>query len=373
MTFYVEKRLPLGGISFGVTPGRNGTTRDDNPLSTGASGEFIRRRSDGFFFGGHDRFAAPSLPEPPSVRSTAFRSSLPHGFIALMVFGSLLVLIGFAVIGRKGPQGWLEVILGAAMIATPIVLTAQKRKRLRELEERGRTERAAIEKRNRQHLAAFTTALERAHAERSNEAFDRLQREREALALPYEIWGPAARRTVLLIGFDDLATGRQWMERAARAAGLSESDWNGVRRDLTHTVVWHLIADNRLARASAAGPDGDDARALEQFRQLAGLKSLPQIACSTKLEFREYCVHETPTDRGTLHVTNRRLIVESKKPLEVPIARAFDVVADPDASTVTVKTDDSKTPLRLRVEEPIFTAAILDAAAAIDERPRGFA
>ena len=60
MTFYVEKRLALGPISFGVTPGQKDVD-DDPALSTGATGEFLRRGNERFFFGGHDAFSKPAL------------------------------------------------------------------------------------------------------------------------------------------------------------------------------------------------------------------------------------------------------------------------------------------------------------------------
>src|SRR5207249_3648477 len=114
MTFYVEKKLALGAISFGVSRNRSaGPAEADVDLSTGAEGEFIRRRSEGFFFGGQDRFAGPSLPTTPSIRSTPFWTSLKpdgtrrgYGFLALLAFGALFVLLGLAVVASKGPQGW---------------------------------------------------------------------------------------------------------------------------------------------------------------------------------------------------------------------------------------------------------------------------
>jgi len=192
MTFYVEKKLALGSISFGVSPDRAAGAPDDKAsLSTGPAGEFIRSRSEGFFFGGQDRFAGPSLPPPKTISSKPFYESLKGdrpsrtvGFFALMILGIILVLLGFSVILRKGPQGWVEVILGAAMIATPIVLTAQQRKKIREQEERESAEREAVDKRNREMLTAYTTALDRAREERSDEAFARLEQERKALTLP---------------------------------------------------------------------------------------------------------------------------------------------------------------------------------------------
>ncbi len=400
MTFYVEKKLALGSISFGVSPSRSEGSADDNQaLSTGPAGEFVRRRSEGFFFGGHDRFAAPSLPIAPSIANIPFWASLKpdgsrrkYGLLALLAFGFLFVLLGLAVVGRKGPQGWVEVLLGLVMIAVPIALTAQERKKIREQEERERAEREAREKRNREMLAAYTAALERARVERNEEAFAQLDRERETLTLPYAIWGPAARRTVLLIGFEELAKRGtaaakeigQIMDRVSRAAGLTPDDQIGAKLDLYRTIVWHLLADNRLDSAQreqlAAIRDGlsiddDGADVIRQFQRVQGMspQSLPRAKCTTKLGFQEHCIYETATDHGMLHVTNKRVLLEAKKRFEMPIGHGFDVVVNADDSAVMLKTDDPKKPLRLRVEQPIYTAAILDVASSIDERPRGFA
>jgi hypothetical protein len=49
------------------------------------------------------------------------------------------------------------------------------------------------------------------------------------------------------------------------------------------------------------------------------------------------------------------------------------VTVNANESSITLKTDNPKKPLRLKVEEPIYAAAVLDAASQIDERPRGFA
>ncbi|HEX9407528.1 MAG TPA: hypothetical protein VF975_09440 [Thermoanaerobaculia bacterium] len=396
MTFYVEKKVALGSISFGVSPARSAGAPDDDPsLSTGPAGEFIRRRSEGFFFGGQDRFTGPALPGAPSIASKPFwdslkgdRSPRAYGFFALMIFGFLFLLLGFAVIGKKGPQGWVEVILGLAMIATPIALTAQERKKIREQEERERAEREAIEKRNRQMLSAYTVALERARTERNEEAFAQLEREREALTLPYELWGPVARRTILLIGFDELsketANFAEIMHRTGKAAGLPAEHETAVKAELFGTLVWHLLADDRLGSAQARqlnvlrdalGIEDHTAAVIQQFQRLRGLtpQTLPRARCTTQLGFQEYCIHETATDQGTLHVTNKRVLVESKKRFEMPIAHASDVVANADENTIAMKTDNPKKPLRLRVEQPVYTAAMLDLAALIDERPRGFA
>ncbi len=394
MTFYVEKRLPFGAISFGVTPAGESVSPDHGGLSTGPAGEFISRRNAGFFFGGNDRFSEPAVPPPPSITRTpfwtSFRSDSPARtwtFFTLMGVVILLALLGFAVIARKGPQGWVEVVLGFALIATPILLTAQRRRSIREQEERQRAEREEAERKKRELLASYTAVLEHARNEPTPPAFARLAQNREALTLPYEIWGPVARRTVLLIGFDELARRGpgaakdilELIDRAAEAAGLPPGERTRVRGDLVRTVIWHLLADHRLGKAAALrnglSPDPDDARAVEQFRRLQGLtvESLPRIHCNTKLEFREHCIYETATDRGTLHVTNKRVIVEGKKRVEMPVAHAFDVVVNADEQTILIKTGDPAKPLRLRLDEPIYAAGILDLASTIDERPKGFA
>lgn len=399
MTFFIEKRLALGPIRFGVTPRKKAESIDElRDLSTGKTGEFIRRRGDGFFFGGQDRFNAPTLPPSKTIRSTPFWTSLKRrrGLLVLAAFGVLFVLLGFAVVAKKGPAGWVEVILGAAMIATPIFLTAQERKKIAEQEERERAEREALEARNRQMLAAFSAALDRMQRERSDAAFEALQEERAALTLPYELWSPLARRTILLIGFDELfkrsvpGAGEvaAIVDRASRAAGLNPQDETDMRLDLYRAVVWHLLADDRVGpvqeeqlvtiRKGFKIWDRDvptEAKAAEEFRRLRGVASanLPRQQCSTRLGFQEYCIHESPSEEGALHITNKHLVVEGKKRAEYALPAIAELTVLADESTITMRVPDEKKPLRLHVNDPIYAAAIIDLAASLNERPRGFA
>src|SRR5206468_11728198 len=103
---------------------------------------------------------------------------------------------------------------------------------------------------------------------------------------------------------------------------------------------------------------------IQQFQRVQGLSAQtpPRAKCSTKLAFQEYCIYETPTEQGTLHVTNKRVILEGKKRFEMPVTRAFDVVVNADENMVTMKTDNPKKPLRLRVKHPVYAAAMLDLA-----------
>ncbi len=384
MTFYVSKTLATGPIRFGVSP-RNGAPRDaEDPsvLSTGPRGEFLRKRTTGFFFNDVLPAGRPALPVTRSAASMPFLQSLKpdgtprgYGFLALMFAGAFFVLLGLAVVIAKGPQGWVEVILGAAMIATPIVLTAQHRKRLREAEARQRAEREAEEKRNREMLASFTAALERLRHDQSPEALEHVRREREALTLPYELFAPLARRTVLDIGFaglHDPATSKA-MQESARAAGLSDDEIAALEAQLREIVAWHFIADDRL--------DATDAAAAGELRRLRDLPQLPRIDCSVPMRRQEYCIHSAPAtllepkreEPCTVIVTSRRLILQATKPREIPLPKVYEINVDADVNLLTIKTDEPRKPLKLHLEQAIYLAGIIDLATGLQQKPRGFA
>lgn len=385
MTFFVRKRLALGPIRFGVSPRRVVEDIDDDPaLSTGPGGEFVRRNPQkGFFFGDTTRFDAPSLPVAKSVSSTPFWSSLKTQWwhLSLMALGAVFVLLGFAVVARKGAQGWVEVILGLAMIGTPIGLTAQERKVLREKEERERAEREAEERRNRELLAAYTSALDRVRRERTPEALEALARERTALTLPDEIWVPAARRTALLIGFEELSNGTTHViDDVARAAGLTDDDTAAIKADIYRTVLWHLLADDRLGPAQEVrlrelaqtlGYSGEEPAA-EQFRRLRGVtaKNLPQSASPVPLRFQERAIHHS---NGVV-ITSRRLIVlGGKKSVDVPLPQLNDIDVDADDNVLTIDNAVTRKPIDVHVDDAIYTAALLELAAGLNQRPKGFA
>lgn len=418
MTFYVQKRLATGPIRFGVSPRKTTNAIDDDAgLSTGPSGEFVRHR-DLFFSADTIRRGAPTLPTAKSISSTPFLSSLKPdgtprgwGFLALMIFGAIFVLLGIAVLATKGPAGWVEIILGIIAIAVPIVMTAQRRKQIREQEERDRAAREAEEKRNRELLRAYATALEAMRAKPDAQTIAALRRERDALTLPYELWSPSAREAVLAIGFDALA--RLEPERAhdvaslmhetASAAGLNTADARETVEDLYRAVLWHLLADDRLGPAQEAqlttlrdglgvGSVVDDGSA-QEFRNLSGITrdTLPKRQCGAKLAFQEYCIHET---RGslmrfekskkkparwvleqecTVYITNKRIIVDAKKGFDVLLPKVDDVTVNVDDNILTIETDDPKKPVHLQLPDPIYTANLIDMATALDQRPKGFA
>jgi len=400
MTFYVEKQLALGPIRFGVsTRQRLDEIDDDIALSTGPAGEFVRRGKGGSFFGDAARHAEPSLPVKPSISQTPFWASLkPDGtrrgyvFLGLIAFGLLLLLLGFSVLATKGPQGWVEVILGIICIAIPIVMTAQRRRQIHDEEERQRLEHAEAEKKHQELLTWYTKALNHLLTDHGDAALIALRGERESLDLPYDIYRSAARRVILQIGFEELAqrgVGESkeiatLLRNAGDAAGLTAEDITGAERDLYATVVWHLLADDRVGKAQEAElatlrkgfdiADDDvpvESNGIEQFRSLRAVASgLPRANCPVPLAFQEYCIQQAPLDNGMLFITNRRLIIDEKKRSELALPKVYEVVVAVDDSTIVIKTDQKK-PLRLRTGNPIFTAGLIDFASELDERPKG--
>ena len=424
MAFYVQKSLAHGPIRFGVSPRRPLEAIDSDPsLSTGPKGEFARKNREGFFFGGSSSvIGALEIPTEKSISSTPFWSSLKPdgtprrwGFLALMIGGALFILLGFAVVANKGAQGWIEVFLGTAMIAAPIILTAKERKDIRAREEKERAEREERDRRHREMLTAYSTALAKLRTSVTPETLQTTQREREALDLPYEIWAPAARQTVLAIGFD--ALGRlspsranevaDIMRKSSNAAGLTADDEAAARQALYHAVFWHFVADDRIGKAQqqeleqlrgglglTAEQVAADEGAMAELDRLRGVTrdTLPRPQCPIPLGFREYCVLTTtgetlrmkrdrksrtetisPMQPCTIFVTNKRMIIDAKKRSEVPLTKIDDVELDVDANVLTIRTADAKHPIRLRLREPLYAAALIDIASTIDERPKGFA
>ena len=411
MTFYVKKSLPHGPIRFGVSPRQPIEQVDSEPgLSTGPTGEFLRRSTHGYFFADARPIGTGEMPKASSITSTPFLASLKPddakgwAFVGMMGLGALLVLWGLVVALQLGPQGWILVILGLGLLVAPIAVVAQKRRKIRLEEERQRAEFEERDRRNRESMISYATALERLRADPSEANMKAATREREQLELSYKHWRPVAKRTVLHIGFD--ALGRlgankadevsKFMDRAGQAVGLDKPDTVDVKLDLYQTVVWHLLADDRVGPVQLAELEAlrrgfafseestsDEHFAIEQFDRLRGVTrdNLPKQECALPLQFREHCIHTT---RGQIHgtksaddcvvyLTNKRLVIDTRKKRDIPLARIDDVDVDVNANLLTVQVAKPDAPLRLTVEQPLYTAALIDLATTLDERPRSFA
>jgi hypothetical protein len=401
MTFFVEKRLAVGRIRFSVAPHDAASVDGDVVLSTGPNGEFVRRHSEGYFLGDAPRFdgSAPALESNSIARVPFWVALKPEGtaaswgVLALLPIGLLFVLLGLAVLVSKGPVGIVEILFGLILMSVPIIMTAQRRKRIREEEARQRAALAAAEQRNREMLGTYLTALENLRTDRSDAAISAIERERGALELPYEVWAPVARSIILQIGFDELASGARptaeigrLLDRASNAAGLSREDAVGIKQDLYQTVLWHYVADRRLGEAQEKvleKLESDfrlpemplESASAEQFRRIreASTSKLERRECGNQLGMHEYCVFETATDGTKVHVTNKRLLVEGSEQAEVPLPKIYDINVNVDDGTATIKSTDRKKPLALHVADPIYTAAVLDLASELDHRPKSWA
>jgi hypothetical protein len=407
MSFYVEKKLATGPFRFIVARRRELTSIDDNPeMSTGVSGEFVRHRDEMFYVADHRPIRKPELPQARSITTQPFWTSLVDGtpkgwgFLAMIVVGILFVLLGFSVVISKGPQGWMPVLLGLALIVVPIILTANKRRIVHAAEEKRRTERAERDKRDRELLAAYAATLDQMRDDPSDQTLDGVRREREKLDLPYSIWGDAACSSVLQVGFGLLARVgpdranevAALMDRASRAAGLVAEDALSAKHAIFATVLWHYLADDRLGTAqlrvvraveSGLGIAPEDVpvetSSEAQFEQLRGIdhRNVPRSQTAIPMALREYAIHTVSASvnnaaPANVHLTNKRLIVEGTKKQEYPVSTIDDIEVDADTSTIALRITNVKTPLSLRVAEPVYFASLISLATTLDERPKSF-
>ena len=413
MTFYVKKSLAHGPIRFGVSPRLPLEEIDTDPtLSTGEGGDFMRRRMHGFFLADTRAIGAPDIPRPSSIASTPFWVSMTPqdargwALIGLIALGAFFLLIGLANIATKGAQAlyFFPIIIGLVLIGIPIFITAQKRRLIRAQEDKERAEREERDRINRESMASYATALERLREDPSDANMTAVMREREKLELSYRHWRPIAKRSVLHIGFNALAergpagaveVGRL-IERVGSAVGLDKADTRDVKLDLFQVLIWHLLADDRLGPVQSGelqtlrkgfGVSDDhlesEQQAIAEFEQLRGVTrdSLPREECGIPMQFREQCIHTTPgriasgkaAGEGRIYLTTKRLVVDGRKRIEVPLSRIDDVEVNADANLLRVVIARPDPPIELTVEQPIYTAALIDIATTIDDRPRSFA
>ena len=389
------------------------------------AGEFIRRKTSGFYFAENRlQQGGPTFPTGQETAASApFWQSVYDGttrgwvFLGMTILGVLLLLLGFANVAKSNPAGWALIIVALILIGVPFLMTAQVRRRIREEEERQRAAREAEEQRNRQVLSAYIDALENLRKDPNDDSLDAVAAERQQLDLPYEIWSGYARNTVLHLGFETLhrlgaarsAEMNDLVSRAARAAGLKPAHELAIKLDIYKTVVWHLLADDRLGEVQSEelkhirkGLDiwdkdvPEEQHAMTEFDRLRGAArtNLPTAECQIQLRIHENCIHVTkgsvvkvvkqrvdgkqvdshvPSDPATVYITNRRVLVEAKKTQEIPLPKIDDVELDMDEYVMTIKAARDIGQVHLQMEDAIYTSALLDMATTIDDRPRAFA
>ncbi len=402
MSFYIRKSLGASAIRFSVGERLTMPDEKDTPaFSTGPTGEYRRKSAGGLYFG--EEREERQAGKPSKLRWPKLRINWDLRTILAVVIGGLLVLMGIAVVVRKGAQGIIEIVLGLAIIAIPFVLNAKKRYEQREREEKARLEREEIENRHRQLATALSKSFERLRGQHGPEMIEQVRQERQASAeVPYEAIAAAGRQTVLHIGFETLARVPEIDVEAAaakilkiiEAVGLSEEDGDLVKSQLYERVVWHLLADDRLNTAQeeqlarlSAGLNlsneliGSDHAAMEEFRRLRGVtaSNLPLIDVDVFMRFKEYCHHSTTGEllkkkwqnkpgaaAGNpvrFLATNKRLIFARKKQTDVPLAEVSGVELDADVGVLTITHIDGKQRFDLRLPDPIYTGSIVDLAA----------
>jgi hypothetical protein len=409
VSFIVQKNLGNSFFRFAVGRRRELKSLDDDPeLSTGPNGEFIRHRQEIFYGADVRSIRSPEVPKARSIASQPFWSSVFDGtrrgrmMLGMMAFGALLLLFGFAVLASKGPAGAFWIIIGLILISIPIVIAAQKRRVVRQHEALIQKEREERDARNRELLSAYTKALEQLREDPSDAALLHVQRENEKLDLPYSIWADTAIGTVLHVGFSTLAkigaSGAAevaaLMDRASDAAGLIAEDALAVKQAVYSTILWHFLADDRLGdtqvkivRAIQEGfkirPEDVpiDTSSEAQFIRLRGIdhRNSPRCETAIPLGLHEYCMYAAEIrpvgSQATTNIiiTNKRVMVEGHKHLEVRVPTIDDIVVDADSSLVTIRASGIKTPIAFTAGEPIYLGAMADLATRLDDRPKGFA
>ncbi|HEY0156252.1 MAG TPA: hypothetical protein VGF28_03080 [Thermoanaerobaculia bacterium] len=409
MSFTVQKSLGNAYFRFAVGRRREFRSIDpDSDLSTGASGEFIRHRPEIFYAADLRQIHKPEVPQLRLVSGTPFWSTLIDGttrgwlMLGVMIFGGLFLLLGLANLANGNRAGWVLVILGLIIASIPVLITGQKRRSIRQLEERKRKEREERDKRNAELLNVYTTALEQLRDNPNDAALANVRRENEKLDLPYAVWADVAIGTVLYVGFSTLAkVGPEraaevaaLMDRSSEAAGLIAEDAIGVKHALYSTVLWHFLADDRLGETQLQivrqiqkgfGIDPEDVpldtAAEAQFERLRGVdhRNAPRCAePAVPLGMNEYCMYTAtvkPNENTetTFAITSKRLVLGTdKNKVELPVARVDEILVDAERSRVTVRAAELKRPFDFHASEPIYLAAMVDLATRLDDRPKSF-
>ena len=409
MSFTVQKSLGNAFFRFAVGRRREFSSIDSDPeMSTGPSGEFIRHRPEIFYAADLRQIHKPEVPQLRLVSGTPFWSTLIDGtsrgwaMLGIMIFGALFALLGLANVANGNRAGWVLVLIGLAVAVVPIVLTGQKRRSVRQLEERKRKEREERDKRNAELLNVYTSALEQLRENPDDTNLANVRRENEKLDLPYAVWADAAIGTVLYVGFSTLgkvgperaAEVAALMDRSSQAAGLIAEDAIGVKHALYSTVLWHFLADDRLGETQLQivrniqkgfGIDPEDVpldtAGESQFERLRGVdhRNAPRCAeAAVPLGMNEFCMYSVqvkPNENtdSTFTVTSKRLILGSDKhKIELPVARVDEILVDAERSRVTVRAAELKRPFDFHAAEPIYLAAMVDLATRLDDRPKSF-
>ncbi len=423
---YISRLLGSGPIRFGVAERVADPAIDDlggDRLSTGPSGEFVRFRT-----------SAPIASSPADpVRETGGTSNLEEreresilptwGWVSVGA-GALFFLLGLLVVANKGyASGYVEMVIGAGLVALPFLLTAKEKREQRARRDRERLERQEDERKLQEIAGAYLERVRGLGSAGDESGLEAVRAAREGKDIPYEHMQQPARAAALRMAFDALA---RWdarvpgggvsaaIDRAALAMGLSDADRRAVRLATFQKAWWHQLADDRLSPPHRARleelreslritpEDAEvEARAAAEFDRLRGItpKALPRPECPFRLRPLEVCVHiarakatepnsgrlripgrtrvaEEPWDDGPeeeLVITTQRVLLGRGKSLELDVRRIYDLEAHIDLDILAITIGGGKRSRRyyLRLGDPIVTGALALLAAAAPLKPKG--
>jgi hypothetical protein len=428
VSFYVSRHLASGPIRFGVTERVADPAIDDlgaEKLSTGPSGEFIRFRTAAPIFSSPAGSGAGVLETRISTLTPSESESvLPVWGWVSIGFGGLLVLLGVLVVANKGSAaGYVEMLVGAGLIALPYLMTAKGKRERRARRDKEGQERQESERKLQEIAGAYIERVRKLSSANDEAALASVSTARENRDIPYEHIQQPAREAALRVAFDAMARWdasipgggvKEAIDRAALAMGLSDADRRAVRLATFQKAWWHQLADDRLSptfrgqleelrEALRIRPEDTEAetRAAAECEQLAGIspRTLPKPECPFRLRPLEVCVHITgvrPTAprRGMISllgrkpnfnepwkdlpeeqlvITTQRILMSEGKSFEIDIKKVWDVEAhlDVDVLEITVGGGKRKQHHYVRCNEPIVTGGLALLAQQAPFKPKG--
>ncbi|HXI14169.1 MAG TPA: hypothetical protein VNM92_16215 [Thermoanaerobaculia bacterium] len=421
MGFYIRKSVGIGSVRFNVAQRRTDEEIGTDPrhFSTGSGGEYQTSSGGGLYF--HEELPVDGTSRKIKGEKIPLtgRQMLER---VLMGVGVLLILIGIAVVMKKGPAGYVEIVIGLAMVIAPPIINAKQRADRRAAEEKIRAERAEIEKRNSELAASFAAKVRLLDEQQDAAALEAVRQEREAADdVPYAAIRKTATAAAIAAGFRALTrfdkVGSRGLanelDDTISAVGLDKADSLLVKKSVYQKAVWDMLADDRLsaAREGVIREIGSELRltevdvaiektAIEEFRKLKGVTKEKVLIKNppVKLAFQETCHHVTsgsllkpgtqkklledgtrtteqvwtPAGDCKVIVTSRRVIVDGKGGQEITFANLKDVELDGDQKVLALTAEGFKTPLYLSVPDPIFTGSMIGLASSTGEKRPGF-
>jgi hypothetical protein len=389
VAFYIRKHLESGPIRFAVTTRSIDGTHDDSRLSTGPHGEYRPVRRAPLYFGEQrhdDEIALTNVAQFPDLEDEPVLSPLMWSSVGL---GVIILLLGVGVLAfRRDAIGFIEIVVGLALIITPFARTWQKRRENRERKAKILAERAAEEARLRELIGAFAGTVKQLRKSRTTDILAQVRREREAIDVPYDAIIATARPILTSILFQLTA---QWPQRSAadiaqefrsvvEAIGITMEDRILIATEVLRRVTWHMIADDRMSDEMSRSigelahalevPDelrSDEIEAITEFRRLRGidLGGLTARDSELPLGYRE-SVLMIPTgsravkkaEPAPVHITSKRLVIAKKD--EIEMSEIYDIELDYDERTLYITHANRKKNLAIRVDRPIEAGRTID-------------